>query len=270
MDRIALVITEHPYHAHRNAGKFLTLLSTPLVARGQRGMVAARIWAERRKRSQLLDLILFLKAVFAGFIVAVPIGAVGALCLRRSFQGRWFLAIVAGLGAAAADSVLAAAAVFGLSLVTHFLVDNTGPVRLVGGLFLVCLGAQMIRKREISLSDAPMPMSTELRSWWKMIRALSTGFVLTIVNPATFLAFVGVFAGFGLLDAHPLGGWADTLIVVGVFVGSLLWWTTLTVVASAVRRHAPLRIVAIVNSVLGLIVLVIGVAALVSFVRMAV
>jgi len=216
----------------------------------------------------LLDLVIFPKAVFAGFIVAVPIGAVGALCLRRAFQGRWFLAIVAGLGAAAADSILAAAAVFGLSLVTHLLIDNPGPVRLVGGLILVGLGVQMIRKREISLSDAPKPMSKELRQWWKMVRALSTGFVLTIVNPATFLAFVGVFAGFRLFGAHPLGGVANALIVAGVLVGSMLWWITLTVVASAVRRYAPLRIVAIVNIVLGLIVLVIGVAALVSFVRL--
>lgn len=216
----------------------------------------------------MLDFVLLLKAVFAGFIVAVPIGAVGALCLRRAFQGRWFLAIVAGLGAAAADSILAAAAVFGLSLVTHFLVDNPGPVRLVGGLFLVGLGVQMIRKREISLSDAPKPMSRELRRWWKMVRALSTGFILTIVNPATFLAFVGVFAGFGLFGAHPLDGPANALIVVGVLVGSMLWWITLTVVASAVRRYAPLRIVAIVNTGLGLIVLVIGVAALVSFVQL--
>jgi threonine/homoserine/homoserine lactone efflux protein len=216
----------------------------------------------------VLDLFLFLKAVFAGFIVAVPIGAVGALCLRRAFQGRWLLAMVAGLGAAAADSMLAAAAVFGLSLATQLLVDNPAPVRLVGGLFLVGLGAQMIRKREISLSDAPKPMSQELRRWWKMIRALSGGFILTIVNPATFLAFVGVFAGFGLFGARPDNDLANAMIVAGVLVGSMLWWITLTVVASAVRRHAPLRIVTVVNTVLGLIVFFIGVAALFSFARL--
>jgi threonine/homoserine/homoserine lactone efflux protein len=223
---------------------------------------------ERWESRQLLDLILFLKAVFAGFIVAVPIGAVGALCLRRAFQGRWLLALVAGLGAAAADSMLAAAAVFGLSLATQLLVDNPGPVRLVGGLFLVGLGTQMIRKREISLSDAPKPMSQELCRWWKMIRALSGGFVLTIVNPATFLAFVGVFAGFGLFGARPHGDLANAMIIAGVLVGSMLWWVTLTVVASAVRRHAPLRIVAVVNTLLGLIVFFIGVAALFSFTRL--
>lgn len=216
----------------------------------------------------MLDLVLFLKAVFAGFVVAVPIGAVGALCLRRAFQKRWFLAMVAGLGAAAADSILAAAAVFGLSLVTHSLVDHPGPVRLVGGLFLVGLGAQMIRKREISFSNAPKPMSEQLRRWRKIVRELATGFMLTIVNPATFLAFVGVFAGLGLLDAPSLGGWVNALIVAGVFVGSMVWWVTLTVVAAAVRRFAPLRIVAIVNAILGLIVVVLGVAALVSFVQL--
>jgi len=74
--------------------------------------------------------------------------------------------------------------------------------------------------------------------------------------------------GFGLFGAQPLGGLTNALIVAGVLVGSMLWWITLTVVASAVRRYAPLRIVAIVNTVLGLIVLVIGVAALLSFVQL--
>jgi putative LysE/RhtB family amino acid efflux pump len=217
----------------------------------------------------LLDLVLLVKAVFAGFIIAVPIGAVGALCLRRGFQGRWLLGVIGGLGAAVADSLLAAAALIGISLATEVLVDNPGPVRLVGGLFLVGLGAQMIRKRHLSLSVAPPPMSDELRRWGKMARALSTGFFLTIVNPATFLAFVGVFAGLGLFNERPLGGLANALIVGGVFVGSMLWWITLTVVASAVRRHAPLGIVAVVNAVLGLIVLGIGVAALISFLGLA-
>ena len=200
----------------------------------------------------------------------MPIGAVGALCLRRGFQGRWLLGMVGGLGAAVADSLLAAAALLGLSLVTEVLVDNPGPVRLVGGLFLVGLGVQMIRKRHLSLSVAPPPMSEQLRRWGKLVRALSTGFLLTIVNPATFLAFVGVFAGLGLFDGKPLGSLANAPIVVGVFLGSMLWWIALTVVACAVRRHAPLGIVAVVNAVLGLVVLGIGVGALVSFAELTI
>ncbi|MGF1639992.1 MAG: LysE family transporter [Rhodospirillales bacterium] len=213
---------------------------------------------------------MFGKAVFAGFVVAVPVGAVGALCLRRAFEGRWLMALIGGIGAAAADGALAAAAMLGLSLVTHVLIDHPAPVRLIGGLLLVSLGVQMIRRRRLSIVQAPPPLGVELRRWWKMTRVLSTGFLLTIVNPATFFAFIGVFAGVGLFGTQPLDTWSSGLIVVGVFVGSALWWATLTALASAVRHHTPVAIIEVVNVALGLIVLGIGVAALISFVRLVV
>ena len=56
-----------------------------------------------------------------------------------------------------------------------------------------------------------------------------TGFGLTIINPATFLGFMGAFAGLGVLG--PSGEaetWAKgTTLVVGVIAGSTLWWLTL-------------------------------------------
>ena len=81
------------------------------------------------------------------FIVAVPIGAIGAMCLRRALQGRWLLGLTTGFGAAVADALLATAAMLGLTLLTHYLLENQKPVLLVGGAFLLFIGARMILKR---------------------------------------------------------------------------------------------------------------------------
>ncbi|MFO1129318.1 MAG: LysE family transporter [Rhodospirillales bacterium] len=215
----------------------------------------------------MTNLLLLIKSILAGFIVAVPIGAIGAMCLRRALQGRWAASLVTGGGAATADSILAAAAMFGLTLLTRYLFEHQGPVLLVGGIFLILIGVRMIRTRRPKfetaedMEDAVVPQFRSVRSW---LSAFSTGFALTIINPATFIAFVGVFAGMQLFPDHPgavMGNWS---VIVGVFTGSMLWWMTLTGAAYAVRRHLPLEFIVRLNTILGIAVVGFGVASILS------
>ena len=212
----------------------------------------------------VFNVALFLKAMLAGFIVAVPIGAIGAMCLRRALQGRWLAGLITGLGAAIADTVLATAAMFSLSVLTHSILDNRRPVLLVGGLFLIFIGFRMIVQRRPKLDADPPTVNDQLRRWRAWPAAFATGFALTIVNPATLVAFVGAFAGLGLFQDQPqklLRGW---IVIVGAFTGSMLWWATLTGTAIAVRRHLSLNFVGVLNVILGLSVLGFGFYGLLS------
>jgi threonine/homoserine/homoserine lactone efflux protein len=64
---------------------------------------------------------------------------------------------------------------------------------------------------------------TKRASW--MIAYFST-LILTLANPSTILSFAAVFAGFGMKIATTTlsGVW----VVLGMFVGSALWWFTLS------------------------------------------
>jgi threonine/homoserine/homoserine lactone efflux protein len=212
----------------------------------------------------VFNVVLFLKAMLAGFVLAVPIGAIGAMCLRRALQGRWLAGLVTGLGAAIADAVLATAAMFSLSVLTHYILDNRRPVLLVGGLFLILIGFRMIVQRRPKFDADPPTVNDQLRRWRAWPAALATGFALTIVNPATLIAFVGAFAGLGLFQDQPqnlLRGW---IAIVGAFTGSMLWWATLTGTAVAVRRHLSLNFVVVLNVILGVSVVGFGFAGLLS------
>lgn len=208
--------------------------------------------------------VLFLKAMLAGFVVAVPIGAIGAMCLRRALQGRWVVGLLTGAGAAMADMVLATAAMFGLSLLTHYILDNQRPVLLIGGLFLIFIGLRMIHKRHPKLNAEVPTANDQLRRWRVWSAALTTGFALTVVNPATLIAFMGVFAGLGLVPDAPHRLLQSWLIIAGVFAGSMLWWMTLTGTAFAVRRHLSLSFVVALNVILGVLVVGFGVGSLLS------
>ncbi|MGZ9035304.1 MAG: LysE family translocator, partial [Rhodospirillales bacterium] len=208
---------------------------------------------------------LFFKAMVAGFAIAVPVGAIGAMCMRRGLQGRWIMSLLTGLGAATADTCLAAAAMFGLSLVTEYLNANEHWLRIVGGLFLIYIGVRMIRSRQLRVTETPRPQPLQMRHWRIWLSAFSAGFGLTIINPATFLAFIAVFAGLGLLPGQADGLAALWAIVVGVFAGSMLWWCVLTGMSFAARHKLPLGILSAFNTCLGLFVAGLGVFGLLSY-----
>ncbi len=212
----------------------------------------------------MTSLFLLIKSILAGFIVAVPIGAIGAMCLRRALQGRWAIGLITGGGAAIADSILAAAAMFGLTLLTRYIFDHQGPVLLVGGLFLIVIGVRMIRRRRPKLDRVDGDVLPQFLTVRSCLSAFSTGFALTIINPATFLAFVGVFAGMQLFKERPSALLDNWSVVVGTFIGSMLWWVTLTGTAYAVRRHLSLEFIAVINAALGVAVAGFGVASILS------
>jgi threonine/homoserine/homoserine lactone efflux protein len=57
---------------------------------------------------------------------------------------------------------------------------------------------------------------------------------LTITNPVTILAFLAIFAGIGFSGPQATVGRAGVLVL-GVWLGSLLWWAALALGAGMVR-----------------------------------
>jgi threonine/homoserine/homoserine lactone efflux protein len=122
----------------------------------------------------------------------------------------------------------------------------------------------MIAKRHPNLHAEAPTMNDQLRRWRAWPAAFATGFGLTIVNPATLIAFVGAFAGLGLFHEQPQNLLRAWIVIVGAFTGSMLWWLTLTGTAVAMRRHLSLNFVVVLNVILGVSVVGFGFAGLLS------
>ena len=86
-------------------------------------------------------------------------------------------------------------------------------------------------------------------------------FVLTLTNPTTILSFVAIFAGLGLGDTG--GDYVDaTILMIGVFLGSALWWLGLSGVVGGLRERVGRRGLRLVNRTSGLVIGGFGIAAL--------
>jgi len=164
-------------------------------------------------------LIFLLKGVLVGIIIAVPTGPVGVLCIRRTILHGRLAGFVSGLGAASADAVFGIIAGFGLTFISDLLLDFQDWLRLIGAAFLLYVGISALR------AD-PLAGSRQQRDPETLLADYASTFALTITNPITILAFLAIFAGIGFSGADATLAGAASLVL-GVWLGSLLWWAGL-------------------------------------------
>lgn len=198
------------------------------------------------------DAVLFFRGLAVGFALAAPVGPVGVLCIRRALADGRHAAFIAGMGAAFADTFFGFVAVFGIDAVSSFLTTHQLTLRLVGGLFMVVLGGLTMRRRP-DLDPTPLSGPGLLRDFFST-------FLITLTNPATILASVGVFAAYGAFQAPDPA--ASGVLVLGVFAGSALWWAVLSGAAGAARRKVPPAWMGRLNHGSGLVLLLSGLAIL--------
>jgi putative LysE/RhtB family amino acid efflux pump len=192
---------------------------------------------------------LFLKGFVLGVSVAAPVGPMALLCIRASLAHGFAAGATSGLGTAAADGCYAAVAAFGITAVARLLEGAAFWLALAGGAFLAWFGARTMRR----------PPATEIAARPGRGAALSflTTFLLTLANPPTIMFFAAMFAGLGLAGAGAGRGGAAVLVA-GVFLGSLAWFTGLSAaIAGAGARLTP-AVLAWINRLSGLVLMGFG------------
>ena len=198
---------------------------------------------------------LIIQGVLIGFIVAVPVGPLGLLCINRALAAGALCGFFSGLGVATADALAASIAALGISFVSGFLTDHQIILRLAGGVFLCYLGAQIYRTKP---KPAAAPSNVN-----GLVNAYATTFILTFSNPVTILSFIAIYAGW---HVPSLQGryFAAALLALGVFIGSALWWVGLFIGMTAFRERFSLDALSWVHRVSGALIVGFGIAVLLS------
>lgn len=190
-----------------------------------------------------------------GLALAMPVGAIGLLCIRRSLEHGFATGLATGMGAAVADATYGAVAAFGLTAVSEFLLAWQTGLALAGGTALIWLGVQSWRTR------AAGPATTQPVGPHPLTAFVQT-VGLTLANPQTILTFVALFAGLGVVLGDA-AGWAPALLLVlGVFLGSGIWWLILAgAVGGLLRRRLSAGAIGWINRGAGVLIVGFGVLA---------
>jgi threonine/homoserine/homoserine lactone efflux protein len=191
----------------------------------------------------------FWKGCLLGFAIAVPVGPVGLLCIRKTLQFGRTAGICAGLGAATADTVYGSLAAFGLSFLSVFIQDWSNSLRLIGNFFLLFLGYRIFFTK-------PLEPSAHLRRM-SIFKDFFFTFFLTLTNPLTLIGYLAVFAAIGLKDLL-IHSFSAFFLILGIFIGTAAWWLLLSESISRLRGKLNQPAMSWINRVSGIMIGVFG------------
>ncbi|CAM5194828.1 hypothetical protein UACE39S_02295 [Ureibacillus acetophenoni] len=191
---------------------------------------------------------MLIKGLIIGFSIAAPVGPIGILCIKRTLEHGRFVGFVSGLGAATADGLYGLIAGLGLTVITNFLIGQQWWLQIIGGAFLCYLGVKIFFSK-------PSNKSAKAEGSKPFTAYIST-FFLTITNPVTILSFIAIFSGLGI--THNYSTSLGLILVLGVFLGSTLWWLLLSNIAGIISNRMKNFSLGIVNRISGVILLLFG------------
>ncbi len=205
-----------------------------------------------------------LKGLVIGFSIAAPVGPIGIFCIRRTITRGFLLGVTAALGVAVADAIYGSVAAFGLTAVSAFFIGKQFFLRLGGGIFLCYLGCKVLTAEPAELTAWREGEESAGRGGvhiqgggtgerGKIFKGFLSTFLLTITNPITILSFTAVFASIRLGTTEG-DYFSPTLLVLGVFCGSSIWWLILCGTTELSRRIISRKTMKAVNYLSGILI----------------
>lgn len=194
-----------------------------------------------------------IKGILIGLLFGMPAGAVGAMTAQRTLNYGMKAGLLTGLGSSVADCLYACVGAFGLTLISGFLLRHQSSINVIGGCLILGMGVRMLQKkdgRQATTQDAAGG-----------IRLFVSSFAVGITNPAAILTFLFAFSWFGINGQTGLTEGIG--LVSGVFIGTYLWWGTLSGIVALLKKRAKSNHLPVMNRVFGTILSLFGAVVLV-------
>lgn len=205
-----------------------------------------------------MEIPIFFKGIIIGVSVAAPVGPIGLLCIKRSLTHGKYDGLATGLGAAIADAIYSLIAGFGITAVSAFLIDHKFFVQIIAGIFLILVG--------LAIMGSSQHTSNQVRQGKSFFSTTVKTLILTLTNPVTVLAFAGIFAAFGINITEK--GYISAIIMsCGVFIGSSIWFFSLSMLVSLFSNRCNPTTIKIINIISGSLLIAFGIFSFLSLTK---
>ena len=173
----------------------------------------------------------FAQSLLIGFSIAAPVGPIGLLTIQRSLNFGARAGLATGLGAAFADAVYGAVGAFGVAWLIDTLSAMRLPLAIFGGAYLLWMALGLLRAP--AANQAAVDAGAAAGDW----RYFSGTFLLTLANPATIFSFIAIFGSMAG-TSRVVSPWT---MVLGVMIGSAIWWILLSGLVGMLRERFDVR-----------------------------
>jgi len=196
-----------------------------------------------------VDASIVIQGVLVGLILAVPVGPLSLMCIRRTLSEGRLHGILSGIGVTAADAVYALVAFLGLTAISGLIISHVLFLRAFAGLVLIAVGLRII----FFLPDGESE-KTGQESYTRDFLSMLT---LAIASPMTLLFLMVTLPGYGLV----FGGtslFAAGEFVAGFVLGSAAWWVILCGAVGSLRSRISPNMLVLINRISGLLIVCVG------------
>lgn len=198
----------------------------------------------------------FIKGIIVGLGASIPLGPIGILCIQRTLsKGKWS-GFATGMGASISDLIFSAIAILGLSFVNDFLTTYRNWVMMIGGVIVAAFGLK------IFITNPIKQIKRVQEGNHQYIQDFISSFIMTISNPGAIFLILGMFAFIGIDTSQYEFGLVVAPALLGVFVGTVGWWFTLSTLINMFRNKFRLKQLMITNWIAGIVVMAIGIVSL--------
>ncbi len=207
-------------------------------------------------------ILILIKGILIGFMISVPMGPIGVLVVQRTLSsGRWS-GLVSGMGGAAADTIFALIAGFGVNYVVGLIQHQELAIKLGGSIVVILMGAKVYTSNTVKQFR-----NSKIKNEKRFLKHFVSVFILTLTNPTLILAFIAFFAWLNVVPHSSnviMSFMLSSMVVLGVFIGGSLWWFVVSSVVGHFRNKLKVRSIYWFSKISGGIIMLIGVVYIVK------
>lgn len=201
-------------------------------------------------------LVTIIKGICIGIAVSAPMGPVGVLCIQRTLREGRLSGFVSGIGATLSDIIYAVISGLGVSFVMDFIDANHYPLQIAGSILLLIAGYFIYKSNPVrKLLKQDDVKASHLKNF-------ISSFFINLSNIGILFFFIAMFARFNFID--PNDSTRNFVGILSIGVGTIIWWFFISSIVDRIRSKFNPRGLKIFNSMLGIILIVIGIVGLVS------
>lgn len=202
-----------------------------------------------------MNLDLFMTGVKIGLSVAMPVGPICLLCIRKGLSETLAVGFALALGVATADMIYAILGVVSIATLQVWLNQYAYYLELLGAAVIIYLGISTLKNR-IPQQAAPCSTGSLVQTYFSLI-------AITLTSPMTIALFASIIAGTSVtIDSHVHLAY----LAAGVFISTIVWFTSLSAVVIYFRRWFNQQHLVWINTVAGILILTFGIQRLYSIV----
>lgn len=201
------------------------------------------------------------KGLIIGIVFGVPAGVVGLLSIQRVLTHGAFAGLMTGMGSSAADVFYACVGVFGITVISNFLLQYQSIICMIGCLMVIVIGIQTVRKSGEKHCVSPDLMKCNFVKQPEQHRHVASfffsSFAIAITNPATILSFMVVFSMFRIGGIESVG--ENVQLIFGIFTGTFVWWFAIAAIVSLFRNRVTDGFYLKLNRIFGCLMILLGI-----------